>query len=273
MAMTVEQAQTALQGDLYGEDGTKIGKIGQIFLEDATGEPGWLTVTTGFFGSKQSFVPLDGAVVGGADITVAYDKDTIKGAPNVDPEDGHLSEADEDRLFRYYGMVEPVGDDGATSRTSAGFSTSDVPTSNASVSNASVSNASLGDDAMTRSEERLRVGTERVVTGRARLRKLVVTETASATVRLRTEHARLVHEPIADGDVERIGVDTAFTPEERVIDLMAERPVVATEVVPVERVSLQTVAETHEETVSGRVRKERIALEGDVAEPVTGRHA
>jgi stress response protein YsnF len=41
-----------------------------------------------------------------------------------------------------------------------------------------------------------------------------------------------------------------------------ERPVVATETVPVERVRLEKQATTREETVGGQVRKEHIETEG-----------
>ena len=37
---------------LYSSDNEKIGKIGQVFLDDDTDRPEFLTVNTGLFGSK-----------------------------------------------------------------------------------------------------------------------------------------------------------------------------------------------------------------------------
>lgn len=115
-----------------------------------------------------------------------------------------------------------------------------------------------GDDAMTRSEERMHVGVERRETGRARLRKYVVTEDVEQTVPLRHEEVRIEREPITDanrGDAVR---GPEISEAEYELTLHAERPVVETEAVPVERVRLTTEEHTEQETVHGRVRKERI---------------
>ena len=71
-------------------DGDKIGSIGQIYLDDNTGEPQWVTVKTGLFGTSESFVPLDGATLSGGDVVVKYDKATVKDAPRVDA-DGNIT--------------------------------------------------------------------------------------------------------------------------------------------------------------------------------------
>jgi PRC-barrel domain len=138
----------------------RIGKVGQVFLDDETSTPQWVTVQTGLFGTRESFVPLAGAqVVGDGDVRVPYSKDQVKDAPSVDAEAGHLSEAEEAALYRYYGLgqAEASGstDDGGPetwTRDDQGHDTSGPTT----------------DDAMTRSEERLRAATERVEAGRAR---------------------------------------------------------------------------------------------------------
>ena len=48
-------------GNVVGSDGEKIGSIGQLYADDDTGEPTWVTVKTGLFGTSQSFVPVEGA--------------------------------------------------------------------------------------------------------------------------------------------------------------------------------------------------------------------
>ncbi|MGW4946444.1 YsnF/AvaK domain-containing protein [Actinoplanes sp. NPDC004185] len=139
--------------------------------------------------------------------------------------------------------------------------------------------ATLRDGAMTRSEERLVVGADVVEIGRARLRKHVVTEDVQITVTIRREELRLEREPIpshaqslvTDPDV--FGTDEDFlTPDGGTIfevTLHEERPVVSTEIVPVERVRLRKVVHTDQQTVSGEVRKERIEVQVPGQPPAT----
>ena len=121
---------------------------------------------------------------------------------------------------------------------------------------------------MTRSEERLRVGTEQVQAGRARLRKYVVTENVTQTVPVSHEEVRLEREPITDANREQAMSGGDITEEEHEVTLRAERPVVAKETVPVERVRLGKQTVTEEQQVSETVRKEQIDdLDVDTTDP------
>ena len=91
-----------INGTVYDSSGEKVGKVENVYLSDATGEPEFATVSTGWFGSKVSFVPLGSARVEGDAIHVPHTKDEIKNAPNIEA-DRHLDEAEEAELFRYYG--------------------------------------------------------------------------------------------------------------------------------------------------------------------------
>ncbi|WP_252942134.1 YsnF/AvaK domain-containing protein, partial [Streptomyces sp. EL9] len=110
-------------------------------------------------------------------------------------------------------------------------------------------------DEMVRSEEQLRVGTEEQEVGRARLRKVVVTEDVSTTVPVSHEEVHLVREPIGEGDRMR---GTEIGEAEAEVTLHAERPVVRKEAVAVERVRLETEKVTEQREVSDTVRKEEI---------------
>lgn len=88
-------------GNVIGSDGEKIGSIGQLYADDDTGEPTWITVKTGLFGTSQSFVPVEGAHIQGDDLVVPHSRDRIKDAPRVDV-DGHLTPEEEDQLYTYY---------------------------------------------------------------------------------------------------------------------------------------------------------------------------
>ncbi|WP_435603376.1 PRC-barrel domain-containing protein [Streptomyces sp. bgisy130] len=98
-------------------DGAKVGKVQQVYRDDATNEPEWITVRTGLFGMKETFIPLAGARRTGDELHVPHAKDTIKHAPRIDA-DGHLDPSEEAELYRHYGMARPgaadpgIGDPG-----------------------------------------------------------------------------------------------------------------------------------------------------------------
>jgi uncharacterized protein (TIGR02271 family) len=229
-------------------EGSKVGKIGQIYLDEHTGTPLWATVATGMFGTRQSFAPLYGAQVSGGEVTLAVSKEQIKDAPNVD-DDGRIDASEQDALYQHYAGYlgeqrtgyGPGGQAGAQGRDTSGPVT---------------------DDAMTRSEEQLRVGTETVEAGRARLRKYVVTENVSTTVPVSHEEVRVEREPITDANRDAALSGEPISEEEHEVTLRAERPVVAKEAVPVERVRLTTETVTEDAAVNETVRKEQIEEPG-----------
>ncbi len=90
------QIEQVIGQSVYGRDGDKlgkVGKVGQVYLDDETGKPEWATVQTGLFGTKESFVSLAQADLTDDGLTVPYTKDQVKDAPTVDVEQGHLSQA------------------------------------------------------------------------------------------------------------------------------------------------------------------------------------
>src|SRR2546421_233898 len=177
-------------------DGEKVGKVGQIYLDDTTGQPAWVTVSTGLFGMRESLAPLYNAQPRNGELQLAVTKQLIKDAPT--------------------------------------------------------------DDAMTRSEERLHVGTENVTAGRARLRKYVVTENVTQTVPVSHEEVRVEREPVTEANAGAAMSGPDISEEEHEVTLRAERPVVDKEAVPVERVRLGTETVTEEHQVNEEVRKEQI---------------
>ena len=117
---------------------------------------------------------------------------------------------------------------------------------------------------MTRSEERLDVGTTSQEAGRARLRKYVTTEQETVTVPVKKERAVLETEPITGGNRDEALSGPDISEEEHEVVLTEERAVVGKTAEPVERVKLGTETVTDEETVTEEVRKEHIEAEGDV---------
>jgi sporulation protein YlmC with PRC-barrel domain len=100
------EARDLIGASAYDSAGDKIGKIGQVYFDDQTGSPEWVTVNTGFFGTNESFVPLREATFEDGDLRVPYAKSLVKDAPNID-ETAHLDPEEEDELYRYYGVGTP----------------------------------------------------------------------------------------------------------------------------------------------------------------------
>lgn len=268
-------------GNVVDNDGNKIGSVEQIYVDDQTNNPSWVTVNTGFFGSNESFAPLQGASLEGNDIRIRHDKAKVKDAPNVAP-DGHLSEEEEAELYRYYGLSSddrstgqitneygtgPGTGTGPDAGTGAGFDPDRNRDSDAG--HGGVGHDTSGpttDDAMTRSEERLHVGTESHETGRVRLRKYVVTENVTQTVPVQREEVRIEREPITDANAGDAFDGPAISEEEHEVTLHEERPVVEKETVPVERVRLDKETVTEERTVNEEVRKEQIDTDDDTSD-------
>ena len=267
-----QDISTIIGSNAVDNDGDKLGKVGQVYLDDQTGRPEWATVSTGLFGTSESFVPLAEATVSGGTLRVPYEKAKVKDAPRVDSDQGHLSPAEEEELYRYYGVGTGTAGytDTDTTRT-AGYTDTDTTRAAGYTDTDTNRHGTVGhdtsgpttDDAMTRSEEQLRVGTQRVEAGRARLRKYVVTENVTTTVPVSHEEVRIEREPITDANVGNALDGPAISEEEHEVVLHAERPVVAKEAVPVERVRLDVDTVTEQETVTDTVRKEQIEADTD----------
>jgi uncharacterized protein (TIGR02271 family) len=235
-------------------DGDKIGSIDEIYMDTQTGNPEWLAVKTGMFGSKVSFVPIAEASDADGDVRVPYDKQQVKEAPTAEA-DGQLSQEEEAALYSHYGLdySEAHSDSGlpeGQDREAVGRDTSGPTT----------------DDAMTRSEEELRVGKTQRESGRARLRKYVVTEQVQQTVPVQREEVRIEREPITDANVGDAKAGPAISEEEHEVVLHEEEVVTEKRAVPKERVRLDKETVTEDQTVTEEVRKEQIEAEGDTAD-------
>ena len=234
-------------------DHAKVGKVSDIYLDNATDKPEWAAVKTGLLGNRVSFVPLAGARLEGEDLMVAFDKAKIKDAPNADA-DGQLSQEEEAMLYEYYGLSYsesgsdsglPEGDPPSTPPTGAGHDVSGPDT----------------DDAMTRSEEELQVGKITEEAGRVRLRKYIVTENVQTTVPVQREEVVVEREPITDANRAQAMDGPELSEEEHELTLHEEQAVVQKEVVPKERVRVDKATVTEDQQVSEELRKEQIDME------------
>ena len=247
---------------VIGSDGSKIGTVADVYFDQDTNEPEWALVTTGLFGSKHSFVPITNATATGDEVRVPFTKDQVKDAPNLD-DDGELSQDEEAMLARHYGMSysEAPSDTGLPEgggTTTARETTTDTGTVGRDVSGPET------DNAMTRSEEELRVGKVRRPSGLVRLKKRIVNEQVSTTVPVERQEVRVEREAITDANIGNAMDGPALSEEEHEVTLTEEEVVVDKEVVPKERIRLDTDTVVEERQVSETVAREEITVEGDV---------
>jgi uncharacterized protein (TIGR02271 family) len=118
----------------------------------------------------------------------------------------------------------------------------------------------VGGDEVTVSREEIRVGKEKVPAGRVRLRKRVVTENVTQTVPVSHDEVRLEREPIDEAEREKLGTQQVGEAEAEMI-LTEERPVVAKETVPVERVRVEKEKVTDEVPVTEQVAHEHVEID------------
>jgi hypothetical protein len=82
-------------------DGTKLGKVGQVYLGDQTSQPLWVTIHTGMFGTKETFAPLYGSRIRGGNLQLAVTMDLVKDAPGLEA-GGRIDGAENEALYTYY---------------------------------------------------------------------------------------------------------------------------------------------------------------------------
>ncbi|GAA1588822.1 PRC and DUF2382 domain-containing protein [Kribbella sancticallisti] len=254
---TAQELERAIGRDVYDVDGQKVGTAANLYASDLSGEPEWVTVRTGLFGTKESFVPLTGAHTEQDGLHVGARKDAIKDAPRIDDQ-GHLSEAEAAELYRHYNLQAAQSGQMQNQQQNRKRGMGDA-------------GSMAGQESMVRSEEQLRAGTETVETGKVRLHKRVVTEEQQVSVPVSHEEVHVTREPIAGGQRDGGRADGRrgegrIQEEDREVVLHEERPVVAKETVAVERVGLDTETVHEEQQVKDTVRKEQIEVE-DTTDP------
>jgi uncharacterized protein (TIGR02271 family) len=261
---------------VYDSNGTKIGNVDAVYLDQDTDQPEWIAVRTRRRGHRESLAPLAAAsLTDDGDVRLGWAKDDVTSAPEVHTAQDTISADDETRLYAHYRTRRPgPGEQGPPTGTEPVSAPATTATGNLIRKMArgadpdaarEDSGAGGSDDAMTRSEERLRVTTRREPTTRARLRKYLVTDEVQVTVPVSREEVRVEHERVWAGEGDRPAADPEDATGTDMV-LRAEEPVVTKKTVPVERVRLGTEQVTHTEVVSEPVRRERIRAEGDVDE-------
>jgi stress response protein YsnF len=243
--MTSEPALPPVIGAIADDrDGTALGTVTAVFLDDVTGEPTWVGLTDGLHAAPDSadiavVAPIAGARSSGGRLRLTVLAAAVQSAPRPAATD-RLTPAEEETLRRHYA--------GGDTRAREGAAGSD-------------------DGSMTRSEERLKVDMVREPWARAVLRVDTVTEEVMVPVTVTRQVARIEYLPLRSGAGTAVPDRTTSTDADRStgwVTLHGDRPVVTVESGPVERVRLTTTWVTEHETVTDRLRREEIALDSDL---------
>jgi sporulation protein YlmC with PRC-barrel domain len=94
----------------YDRNGTKIGTIDEVYLDDATGVPEWAAIRTGLF-SRDAFIPLEPSELIDGTLRVPFERALIKDSPDFGV-GRHLSPEQELQLYRHYGLDVPARGEG-----------------------------------------------------------------------------------------------------------------------------------------------------------------
>ena len=239
--VTMENLRSAQGMPVHSTEGEKLGSVEEIFIDEETGEPEWIGLGTGFFGTKRVLVPVKGAELREDAVYVPYSKEQVKDTPDIDSD--QISQETEGELYAHYGL------DYSERRSGSGLPEGGPQKQR----------GTTGEEEVVRTEEELQVGKRETEAGRARLRKWVETEPVEADVELKRERARVTREPVdqpvSDAEIGEQDVEVPLREEEAVVQKQA---------VAKERVGLEKDVETDRETVSDELRKERVEVEGDV---------
>lgn len=249
----------------FDNNGDKLGEVQEVFVDDHSGKPTFVEVKHGLFGMSSSLVPLKGHRLQGDDLQLAFDKDRIKDAPNVDADQG-LTPEEQNRIFEHYGVgsaqdqTDYVANNSRDDR--AGVVGGAATHRDENRTDVADRDRVAGDNSIIRSEEQLDVHKEQVQSGKARLRKYVVEDTETVEVPVTREEVRVERTPISEADAANfrgeIGEDEAS------VVLNEERVDVTKKTVPVEKVNLAKEQVTETERVTETLAKERIETDADI---------
>ncbi len=229
---------TWIGSELTGRDGL-IGRVVDVYLDEASGRPEWLAVSTGGrAGGQIAFVPVGQAAPRGDGLAVPYGTEEVLAAPRPATE-GALTLDEEDALYRHYDVAEPPPPP------------------------AGPSGPGSAEDVLIRSEEELHVSKTSSEVGRVRLRKWVETDHVVETVPVAREEVRIERQPINAANVDQALTGARISEAEYEIPVHEEQVTAAKVVVPKEQVRLEKDVVVEEQEVGADLRKERIEVERD----------
>ena len=258
----IDELQSWHGRDLIDRDGDKIGSIGDVYLDERDRAAGVADGQDRPVRDAGELRPHSRRRRAEGDtVRVPYEKSQVKDAPNVDA-DGALSQDEESRLYRHYGLS-----DGERTPTPVGRGRHRRDRRRGPRPRHGRPRHVVGPGDRRRDDALGGGGPRRHHPPRDRPRAAAQVRRhreRDQTVPVQREEVRVEREPITDANRDAALSGGDITEEEHEVTLHAEEPVVEKRTVPKERVRMDRDTVTDEQTVSEEVRKERIETEGDV---------
>lgn len=274
--LTTAELQTVIGQTAYGPDGDKLGKIGQVWVDDESAQPEFVTVQTGLFGTHESFVPVKDATATGDSVQVPFTKEQVKNAPQCDADGGHITADDGRRIYDYYGLpyAGAAAGDSAPHGAADGNGVGDKTDTPPDVAGTPWGTADPADAATGRpvGDPGDPLTSEREAVDRATSAPLAGTAPSAdglAPDSLKTDPLRAEPDPLASSSATGAPAtgETPLAPSsDDAMTLSEERIQVGTEDHEVGRAKVRKYIETEHVTQSVPVRRERAFLEH---EPIT----
>lgn len=240
--------------DVHDQSDEKIGTVHNLWADEG-GQPSFIGVKTGWFSGKNHVVPAHRAMMNDSKkiIRLPYDEQKIKDAPSFDA-DQDLTDADENRIYSYYGTARPRMQDWETRQPAAG---QQAATPQREMAAQRETGMPREQASMQLSEEQLKVGKREVEAGGVRLRKVVRYETVNQPVELRREEVVIERVPTSGAQRGK----ASFEGQDVFIPLRREEAVVEKEARVREEVRAHKEASTEQQSISEKVRKEDVEIE------------
>ena len=260
--MTSDQHLPPVIGAIADDrDGTPLGTVTAVFVDDVTGQPTWVGLTDGQHAAPDVtdvaiVAPIADARLGDGRLRLAVGADAVRSAPRPGAPD-RLSPDEEVTLREHYAGGTGAGRTGSVGDRDLGSDRGPV------------GDRGAGDGTMTRSEERISVDSVTEPWSRAVLRIEEVTEEVMVPVTITRQQARIEYLPLRATDRASAGTGGDRDLSDRGaratdwVTLYADQPVVSLERAPAERVRLTTSWVTEELPVTDQLRHEEIELTTD----------
>lgn len=105
MGFKLEDVDSVRGATMVDKEGTRLGKVKDVFLDRQSGRPAWAALDTGLFGRKHTLVPITDAFLNvNAEVQVPFGKDLVKGAPSIEPGQ-ELTPELERKMWEHYGIT------------------------------------------------------------------------------------------------------------------------------------------------------------------------
>jgi hypothetical protein len=101
--ITTEAIDSIIGADALDEQDDRIGEVGQVYVDEETDRPTWVSVRLGLLSGAEVLVPLEDAEWDERSLHLAVERRLAREAPRKEM-DEPLTVGEEERLYSHYGM-------------------------------------------------------------------------------------------------------------------------------------------------------------------------